>query len=162
MLGCLQTKYKRSFFKFVQLCLAFFTFTKVIEYIIHILNDEHVGGTNTWYVTLSVISAFEITVICFLGLFCNRILREFQGVIDPELILKRRQLIWLLLMYFVHVIHLAALMVTSVVVSVSDWPELMLFMSGDQDYIFISSLFIYFILTLFPRNAITGFDKVPN
>jgi hypothetical protein len=89
-----------------------------------------------------------------LGLLCIGVLRELRRVVDPELILKRRQLIWLILMYLAQETYLVCSLG-----STNGWS---LFTGTAQEYISILALVSYFVFTLLPRDAVTSFDKAPN
>jgi hypothetical protein len=178
MFGHLQTQYSRHLFRFVQVCLVLFTLTaldKCILYFPYIDATENyhfrckrserkycIWDVLEYYEMLIIPSAIETAIICILESFCTGILLKFQNVVDPELMLKRRQLTWITIIFFTQFVY-SACSVTSVVESLkANLAALRLFADTIQAYISISALFIYFVLTLVPRNAITGFNKVPD
>jgi hypothetical protein len=95
-----------------------------------------------WY----AVCAVEITGFVFLLSLCAWILLKFQNVVDPKIIRKRRQLLTILLIYLSLIALLSALATRDYV----------------SPYIAIISLIAYFVLTFFPKDAITGFKEEPS
>jgi hypothetical protein len=167
------TQYRQHLFRFVQACLALLSLTKLIECFIYSLyiktrNDnsytywviDKYQALHGYYKALIVLSAIETAIICILELFCIGILLKSLIVVDPGLIFKRRQLILLILMYLTQLVYSACSIIASIESLVNNLAALRLFGGSTQTYICVSALFVYFILTILPREAITGFDKV--
>jgi hypothetical protein len=176
MFGCLPARFSQHFFRFVQAYLALFTLTALARCIIYAIymdkankyrydcgsdEDYCIQKLNECYEMLIIPSAIETSIICILELFYIVILRKFPKVIDQGLILKRRQLIWLMLMYLAQLVYSVCSLAALAESLEENLGVLQLFVGSVQAYICISVLFVYFILTIFPREAITGFDKVP-
>jgi hypothetical protein len=178
MLDYLQTKYKQRL-KFVRDCLIWFTLTRSIECIIIILykvemewDDSlkrryHSDGQDVigHGVVLIINLVIEFILICYLTSFCNRIRREFRNAVDPELGRKRRQLRRIFTLYVIQSVYLAALLASSTLLPLflrMDWSGTLEPISSFQMYAVTFILFIYVLLTVFPRNAITGFGKMPD
>jgi hypothetical protein len=116
MSGHLQKKYRQYFFRFIQVCLVLLTLIKLAEFIFYL---PHV--TRAWreirysYEIFAIGFIIEFAIMCFLELFCIITLQKLQEAVDPDFILKRRQLIWIILMYLAQGIHLACSAVSSIV-----------------------------------------------
>jgi hypothetical protein len=173
MLGRLQTKYKQHF-KFVKTCFSLFTITKLSECTILILCRMDMGWSKySWYydyyvgarwygVAFLIKLVIETLLVCYLGLFCIKIRGKFQDVIDLELRSKRRQLLRPFLMYLVQFFYLGTLLVILAFSLKRSRRIMMRFMNGHQEYSITIVLLLYHFLTISPRNAITGFGKVPD
>jgi hypothetical protein len=113
-----------------------------------------------WYCgTVPTKFAIEILLVCYPGLFYIKIRSKFQDAVDPELRRKYRQLIRPFLMYLVQLFYLVALLVILAITLGDDWIIMMRFMNMHYEPFITFVLFLYLLLTIFPRNAITGFCK---
>jgi hypothetical protein len=191
MFGRLPARFSRYFFRFVQASLVFFTLTAAGKCIIYVPYIEvssryyhhlyHIDGyiagyrdsylderdrciqeLNEYYETLIMLSAIETAIICIMELFCTGILLKFQKAADPKLILKRRQLIWLALMYLTQLVYSVCSLTALTESLAENSGVLQLFVGSARAYISILALLVYFILTISPQEAITEFDKVPS
>jgi hypothetical protein len=147
MTGCLHNPYSRYFFKFVQVWFVFFNIAKLLECIFYILTITTIWyKVIVYYVILEVAYAIEIVGSVLFLLLCAWIHFGLQNVVHSELLLKRRQLRTIFLIYFTMTISFSASAA----------------MNSISRYISVSVLVAYFALTLIPHDAITGFDKVPD
>jgi hypothetical protein len=175
----LQRNYKQ-YFKSVKACFVLFTLTKLFEWIGLVIYKSEVeesgssnyrdrdgyerGSINWYFMMLFMKTIIELIFVCYPGLFCISIRHKFRGTINPESRRKRRQLTRIFLLYLVQFIYLAVILVTLVIAFSSsiDRPEMVEAIGYYQIYAVINVLFLYLLLTVFPRDAITGFDKMPD
>jgi hypothetical protein len=145
-----QDLYSRHSRAFVLLWIFLFSVTKgllLAATLVLVLGyAETITSMKRVYTMIDVACIVEIIGYALLILLCARILFKLWNNNNPDFLLKRRQLLTILLIYLVLTVYFVAVVSTSNVAA----------------YIVSFALTAYFALTILPRDAITGFGRMPN
>jgi hypothetical protein len=132
--------------RFVRVWFILFNIEKLMLLIFYSLSADGILHEAAYILTFQIALTIEIVGFVLLLLFCVWTFFEFQSVSNPEILLKRRQLLTILLLHLTLIIYFSTLTLSSII----------------SQYIHLGALVAYFALTLVSRNSITGFDKKPN
>jgi hypothetical protein len=155
MTSRLQNRYIRYFIKFVWVLRVSFTIAKLIESIYYIVftNIEWKKAKELNPMLRAPLIVDSIGSYLQSSL-CAWIFFELRYIVDPELLIKRRQLIRIILIYLIMFISFA--------VSAGGVTKSPSAFSGEaSEYVNLIAFIACYILTLVPRNAINDFNKAP-
>jgi hypothetical protein len=156
MTGRLQSSYSQHFSKFIYVWLVLFTIVELLLCVSSIL-----WFTSDWYEIIdyyhaiwTIARAVEVAGFTLFLLLCSWILLKLQNFADSEILLKRRQLLTILLIYF-------TLLVSPLFFLAAHYSDLEGYYYTVLIHIGLFASLVYYVVTIFPRDAITGFSKVP-